>query len=59
MTGPEFAASHGNDFSTWTTTDIESYEVFADIDQLPTPAALHKLVGGTTGPGKTTTQHAA
>jgi len=58
MTGPEFAAQHGNDSSTWTTTDIETEINLAEIDQLPTSATLHQLLGGTTGPGKTT-PHAA
>ncbi len=32
MTGPEFAAAHGNDSSDWTTADFEAAEVLADID---------------------------
>lgn len=59
MTGPEFAAAHGNDSATWTTTDFETEINLAEIDQLPTPATLHQLPGGTTNAGKTTTQHAA
>jgi len=32
MTGPEFAANHGNDSSTWTTTDFETEINLAEID---------------------------
>jgi len=32
MTGPEFAAAHGNDSSTWTTADIEAELNLAEID---------------------------
>jgi hypothetical protein len=32
MTGPEFAAAHGNDSSTWTSADFEAELVFADND---------------------------
>jgi len=35
MTGPEFAAAHGNDASTWSPADIEAEFVFAEIDRLP------------------------
>lgn len=37
MTGPEFAAAHGNDSSTWTPADFEAAEVLASIDSLPRP----------------------
>lgn len=42
MTGPEFAAAHGNDASTWTTADIEAEQNLAEIDAYlanPTPTA--------------------
>lgn len=32
MTGPEFAAAHGNDSSTWTPADFEAEFVFAEND---------------------------
>ncbi|QLJ06835.1 hypothetical protein HZZ00_38050 (plasmid) [Streptomyces sp. NEAU-sy36] len=32
MTGPEFAAAHGNDSSTWTTADFETEINLAEID---------------------------
>ncbi|WP_392838757.1 hypothetical protein [Streptomyces sp. LN500] len=34
MTATEFRAQHG-DPTTWTTTDIESFEHLAEIDALP------------------------
>ena len=37
MTGPEFAAAHGNDSTTWTTADFETEQNLAEIDQLTTP----------------------
>lgn len=33
MTGPEFAAAHGNDSTTWTTADIEAEQNLAEIDR--------------------------
>lgn len=36
MTGPEFAAQHG-DSDTWTTADIETQQNLAAIDTLPEP----------------------
>jgi hypothetical protein len=39
MTGPEFAATHGNDSSTWTTADFDTEMNLAEIDtHTPTPA---------------------
>lgn len=35
MTGPEFAAAHGNDSSTWTSADFETELVLAENDALP------------------------
>lgn len=32
MTGPEFAAAHGNDSTDWMPADFETAEVLADID---------------------------
>lgn len=32
MTGPEFAAAHGNDSSTWTAADFETETNLAEID---------------------------
>jgi hypothetical protein len=37
MTGPEFAAAHGNDSSTWTSADIETEQNLAEIDAHTTP----------------------
>lgn len=37
MTGPEFAAAHG-DSSTWTTADFEAEQNLADIDAYAVPA---------------------
>ncbi|AKZ60718.1 hypothetical protein SAM23877_p009 (plasmid) [Streptomyces ambofaciens ATCC 23877] len=34
MTGPEFAKAHGNDSTTWTTTDFETEINLAEIDAL-------------------------
>jgi hypothetical protein len=35
MTGPEFAAAHGNDASTWSPADIECEMNLAEMDRLP------------------------
>lgn len=43
MTGPEFAAAHGNDSSTWSTADFEAEMNLAEIDALlpgPQPTDL-------------------
>lgn len=32
MTGPEFAAAHGNDSSTWSSADFETEIILAEID---------------------------
>ncbi|WP_158102066.1 hypothetical protein [Streptomyces glaucescens] len=37
MTGPEFAAAHGNDSSTWTSADFEAEINLAEIDAHTTP----------------------
>lgn len=37
MTGPEFAAAHGNDSTTWTAADIEAQQNLAEIDAHTTP----------------------
>jgi hypothetical protein len=46
MTGPEFAAAHGNDSSTWTSADFEAELNLAEID-------AHVLIGGLSNAGKT------
>jgi len=42
MTGPEFAANHGNDSSTWTSVDFEVEQNLAEIDKLPEPVKAWK-----------------
>ncbi|MFK0288343.1 hypothetical protein ACIQVL_48905 [Streptomyces sp. NPDC090499] len=37
MTGPEFAANHGNDSSTWSSADFETEMNLAEADALPEP----------------------
>lgn len=37
MTGPEFATAHGNDSTTWTTTDFEVELNLAEIDAWTPP----------------------
>jgi hypothetical protein len=37
MTGPEFAAAHGNDSSTWTSADFEAEINLAEIDAYTQP----------------------
>ncbi|HEX5567103.1 MAG TPA: hypothetical protein VFY14_09310 [Streptomyces sp.] len=37
MTGPEFAAAHGNDSSTWTPADFDTEINLAEIDAHTTP----------------------
>ncbi|MFR9794256.1 hypothetical protein ACL07V_37475 [Streptomyces sp. MB22_4] len=49
MTGPEFAAAHGNDSSTWTTADIETEINLAMADIQPAYLLTH--------PPKPTTDH--
>lgn len=39
MTGPEFAAAHGNDSSTWTTADFETEINLAEIDAYTPPTS--------------------
>lgn len=38
MTGPEFAAAHGNDSTRWTTADYETAINLTEIDAHTTPA---------------------
>ena len=40
MTGPEFAAAHNNDSSTWTSADFEAEFVFAEMDAQPAYAFI-------------------
>ena len=35
MTGPEFAAAHGNDSTDWSAADFEAEMNLADIDMQP------------------------
>ena len=42
MTGPEFAAAHGNDSTDWTTADIETEINLAEIDAYKTTTADYK-----------------
>jgi len=37
MTGPEFAANHGNDSSTWTSVDFEVEQNLARSTSSPSP----------------------
>jgi hypothetical protein len=39
MTGPEFAAAHDNDSSTWTPADFDTEMNLAEIDALTTTPA--------------------
>lgn len=37
MTGPEFAAAHGNDCTQWSDADFETEQNLAEIDAYTTP----------------------
>lgn len=41
MTGPEFAAAHGNDSSTWTSADFETEINLAEADIQPAWLLAH------------------
>lgn len=53
MTGPQFAAAHGNDSTDWTAADFETELNLAEADALPAYRFLQARLQQTTTPAVT------